>query len=346
MNNNYIDKFNKYKDKVNINYFGGDSDMKNLPKSSIEIILYTISSLDGGDTKQIISIIHTEYNKVLEINKKRNKNYKLGIKAKDDSIKKLNFRIQPHTEKKKNNTISPAFKNGSSTVIYELRNEFDKKDEIKYLLRLIDSKPVHLCDLLKVKTEFELYKKYMYSVYYYGILNVLETGHARPHRMDYIITKFYNTDITKFTDKQKYKLLINIIQMFIDLKINNSFHADFKLENIGWDDNLNIILIDYDDKTIITINETIYTKTTKDYYKLNFPYTYVPKYLESDEFKFVKNINYIKYDKFSVGGLTKLISELLLKDDLITEYKLNDSYENILSYEKMLESLNKKLLLI
>ena len=37
--------------------------------------------------------------------------------------------------------------------------------------------------------------------------------------------------------------------MFIDLKINNSFHADFKLENIGWDDNLNIILIDYDDKT-------------------------------------------------------------------------------------------------
>jgi hypothetical protein len=161
--------------------------------------------------------------------------------------------------------------------------------------------------------------------------------------MDYIITKFYNTDITKFTDQQKYKLLINIIQMLIDIKNNNSFHADFKLENIGWDDNLNIILIDYDDKTIIPINETIYTKTTKDYYKLNFPYTYVPKYLESDELKFVKNIDYLKYDKFSVGGLSKLITKLILKDDLITEYKLNDSYENILSYEKMLESLNKKL---
>ena len=134
--------------------------------------------------------------------------------------------------------------------------------------------------------------------------------------------------------------------MLLEFRKENYFHADFKLENIGWDDNLNIVLIDYDDKTIITIDEKIYTKTTKDYYKLNFPYTYVPKYLESDELKFVKNIDYLKYDKFSVGGLTKLITKLLLKDDLISEFKLNDSYENILSYEKMLESLNKKLLLI
>ena len=77
MNNNYKVRFIKYKDKVNINYFGGDSDMKNLPKSSIEIILYTISSLDGGDTAKIISNINVEYNKVLEINNKRKKNYLL-----------------------------------------------------------------------------------------------------------------------------------------------------------------------------------------------------------------------------------------------------------------------------
>lgn len=347
MNNNYIDRFIKYKDKVNINYFGGDSDMRNLPKSSVEIILYTISSLDGGDTEKIISNINVEYNKILKIienrkNDKIKKNYNLGIKAKNDSIKNLNFRIINHIENKK---ISPAFKNGSYTVLYELKNESNKKDETKYLLRLIDSEKVHICDLLKVKTEFELYKKYMYSVYYYGILNVLETGHARPHRMDYIITKFYNTDISKFTNKEKYTFLINVIQMLLDLKNNNSFHADFKLENIGWDDNLNIVLIDYDQNTIININESIYTKTTPRYYKLNFPYTYLPKYLVSDEKNYVLNTEYAKYDKFSVGGLSKLISKLGL-EDLNTEYKLNDSYENILSYEKMLESLNEKLLLI
>ena len=158
MNNNYKDKFIKYKDKLNINYFGGDNDLRNLPKFSIEIILYTISSLDGGDTTKIISNISVEYKKLLEINNKRKKNYKLGIKAKDDSIKKLNFRIIDHTE---NTKIAPAYRNGSYTVIYELKNESDKKDEIKYLLRLIDSEKVHLCDLLKVKTEFELYKKYI-----------------------------------------------------------------------------------------------------------------------------------------------------------------------------------------
>lgn len=344
MNINYNNKFIKYKNKVNtnINYFGGDNDMRNLPKSSIEIILYTISSLDGGNTEKIISNISVEYKKVLEINKKRNKNYKLGIKAKDNSIKKLNFRIIDHIE---NKIITPAFKNGSYTVIYELKNENDKKDETKYLLRLIDSEKVHLCDLLKVKTEFELYKKYMYSVYYYGVLNVLETGHARPHRMDYIITKFYNTNIDVFTNQQKYRFLINVIQMLLDLKNNNSFHADFKLENIGWDDNLNIVLIDYDQNTIININESIYTKTTPRYYKLNFPYTFLPKYLVSNEKNYVINTEYIKYDKFSVGGLVKLINRLSLIN-LIDEYKLNDSYENILSYEKMLESLNEKLLLI
>lgn len=342
MNINYNYKFIKYKNKVNINYFGGDNDLKNLPKSSIEIILYTISSLDGGDTDKIISNISIEYNKVLEINKKRNKNYKLGIKAKDNSIKKLNFRIIDHIE---NKIIAPAYRNGSYTVIYELKNESDKKDETKYLLRLIDSEKVHLCDLLKVKTEFELYKKYLYSVYYYGILNVLATGHARPHKMDYIITKFYNTDISRFTIQQKYKFLINIIQLLIDLKNNNSFHGDFKLENIGWDDNLNIVLIDYDQNTIVNINESIYEKTTPRYYRLIFPYSYLPQYLISDEKKYVINIEYVKYDKFSVGGLVNIISKLSL-ENLITEFKLNDSYENILSYEKMLESLNEKLLLI
>jgi hypothetical protein len=316
MNNNYKDKFIKYKDKLNINYFGGDNDLRNLPKFSIEIILYTISSLDGGDTTKIISNISVEYKKLLEINNKRKKNYKLGIKAKDDSIKKLNFRIIDHTENPK---IAPAYRNGSYTVIYELKNESDKKDEIKYLLRLIDSEKVHLCDLLKVKTEFELYKKYMYSVYYYGILNVLETGHARPHKMDYIITKFYNTDISRFTIQQKYKFLINIIQMLIDLKNNNSFHGDFKLENIGWDDNLNIVLIDYDQNTIVNINESIYEKTTPRYYRLNFPYSYLPRYLISDDKKYVINFEYVKYDKFSVGGLVNILSKLSL-ENLITEF--------------------------
>jgi len=333
--------------------------MRNLPISSTEIILYTISSLDGGetptlesfnnislvggDTAKIISNISVEYKKILEINKKRKKNYKLGIKAKDESIKNLNFRIIEHTGNMK---IAPAFKNGSYTVIYELKNEVDKTDKTKYLLRLIDSEKIHLCNLLKVKTEFEVYKKYMYSVYHHGLLNVLETGQARPHRMDYIITKFYNTNINVFTNKDKYTFLINVIQMLLDLKNNNCFHADFKLENIGWDDNLNIVLIDYDQYTIINFSkESIYTKTTPRYYKLNFPYTYVPKYLESNEKGYVNNTEYTKYDKFSVGGLGKLISKLSLDSDLITEFKLNDSYENILSYEQMLASISKKLLL-
>jgi len=331
----YKNKLLKYIAKIN--YAGGDIEMRNLPIKRTDMILYIITNIIGGTPDDIISIINTEYKKLLDMNKLRKKNYKLGIKQIDKIPAKINFRIIPPSNSEEDTVL---FKKGTYTAIYNLVNVFDKTDNKKYILRLFDNTKIHLCDLLKTKTEFDIFKKYVYNVYYWGTVNILETGKAKPHKIDYVITKLYNSDISGFTENQKLIFLRNNIQMLLDLRNLNYFHADYKLSNIGWTDDLNIVLIDYDQNTLIKIDKSMITDN-----KLNFPFTYLPKYLKISNIEdvLVNKTDYTKYDKFSVGGLVTLIYKLKLKDNLISEFKLEDSYENIFTYEKMLAEITKKL---
>jgi len=160
--------------------------------------------------------------------------------------------------------------------------------------------------------------------------------------IDYIITKQYNTDYSTFTLPQKYTFLINNIQMLLDLRKQNCFHSDYKMSNIGWDDSLNIILIDYDKNTILEITDKI-IKKVKDgkemMTKLTFARTYIPTYLINTNKIYINPLPIEQFDKFSVGGLVKIIEYLKLDIDLVNEFKLNDSYENIFTYEQMIEKL-------
>jgi hypothetical protein len=153
----------------------------------------------------------------------------------------------------------------------------------------------------------------------------------------------YNTKVTEFTPDQKYTFLENNIKMLLELRNKKCFLGDYKLANIGWDDNLNIILIDYDQDTIVRIDERLLRKHKflSKIRTIAFAHTYKPKYIFPDD----KNTNVndteiAKYDKFSIAGLINIIEKLHIKQDLIDLFKLKDTnYDNIFTYEKMLEVL-------
>lgn len=337
---NYINKIIKY--KLKLEYYGGDGELIPLARVRTDMILYTITSpiISGGDSDIISSIINDEYNKVLEINESKKKNYELGIKQINKIPVNIDFKIIPHNKDDK--SIRPIFNSGTYSAIYELKNQHNPKDTKKYILRLFDKTEIHLCGLKKIRHEYDIFLKYLMHIYYYGTLNIVKIGKVKPILIDYIITKQYNTDYSTFTLPQKYIFLINNVQMLLDLRKQNCFHSDYKISNIGWDDSLNIILIDYDKNTIMKITDKIIKKVRDSKQimtKLTFARTYVPNYLINANKIYVNPLPIEQFDKFSVGGLVKIIEHLELPINLVSEFKLNDSYENIFTYEQMLEKL-------
>ena len=350
---NYYYKYSKYLKKIN-NLSGGQNKMEgfhNLPKSSLDLLLYYIKPISGGDSSNILKIINTEYLKI------KDTKYTLGVKTMIDSPSnnKIKYMFVIHQT-----SDIPAMNAGHFSAIYELKNDFDKTDPTKYILRLFerkssynvdDKKPdankFHMCDKKKIKEEYELFSKYLMNIYSYGIFNILETGKVRHTKVDYILTHKYNilTNIDDLSSEEKYKLLYNNIQMLLDFRKQNYFLGDYKISNIGWEKDFEIILIDYDQDSIIKIDDKIIRngKIMKQMKYLGFPHTFIPNYLTSNiklKLSQINDTEIIKYDKFSVGGLINIIEELKIKPDLINIFKLNDeNYDNIFTYEQMLDLL-------
>jgi len=171
--NNY-NKYQKYLLKINM-FYGGENKLKgqhNLPKSSIDLLLYIITPLphSGGDASTILPLINTEYLKV------KNTKYKLGIKTlvESSSNKKINYEIITHINTYNKLDVTPALNAGKFSAIYELKNNYDLTDTTKYILRLFnreptyhidpsnkDGKKYHMCDRKKIKEEYELFSKYL-----------------------------------------------------------------------------------------------------------------------------------------------------------------------------------------
>ena len=352
-NMNYYNKYNKYLNKI-INLNGGQNKMEglhNLPKSSLDLLLYYIKPISGGISDNILKIINTEYLKI------KDTKYILGVKTMVDSPSnnKIKYIFVIHKT-----PYIPAINAGHFSGIYELKNDFDKTDTTEYILRLFerrvtysvdDTKPdankFHMCDKKKIKEEYELFSKYLMNIYSFGVFNVLESGKIRHTKMDYILTHKYNllTDREDFSSEEKYKLIYNNIQMLLDFRNKNYFLGDYKISNVGWEKDFDIILIDYDQDSIIKIDDKILknNKIIKKMKFLGFPHTYIPNYLTSNikfELSQVNDTEISKYDKFSIGGLVNMIEELKIKPDLINIFKLNDeNYDNIFTYEQMLNLL-------
>jgi hypothetical protein len=273
------------------------------------------------------------------ITKNWKKTNSLGIRS-ITNPETINFLFIPNNQDK---IDEPILGRGTFTAVYQLKNEHDKSDSTKYILRLFsrDSKlsDKHMIHNEKTMNEYKLYEKYLIKIFYYGGLKVTDQKFKYTHNnqnmnldnyefipntkkeynFDHIITKIYkmpvfdkNYYIVNLTNLQKYLFLYNNVVMLNELFKNKSFHADYKIGNVGWDNskNMNVILIDYDIDTIqhvdklntkIIINNGIVTS-------IRFPSTYIPEFIKNGNG--IKSVPVDQYLKYSIGGLNNVINLL------------------------------------
>jgi len=327
-----MDKILKYKNKIY--YFLNNLIPEGTPEFIRENFNFYIDDLTGGNVDDIWPVVTMKWRR------KR----KLGIIGVYDKKNKFLF-----TPINRSSPDVPLFKKGSNTAIYKINHI-----ELGYnfIIRLYsDDNSTHMIDLPKIKDEYQKYKDNLIKVYYYGLIQTLdnkfflfgdvinEDKDIKTYQFNHIITKVYNTPIfgsngiTNMNNLQKYKFILNNVKLLMKLELNNEFLGDYKLGNIGWDNNysMDVILIDYDVNTIIKISSDLlkYGSVTE----LTFPTSYPPKYIGEGDMigkystLFINNTD--KFDKYSVGGLSQIISTLDLKFnksliDLPTHLQYND----------------------
>ena len=380
---NYQNKLNKYYSKYI--FAGGNNTELNINNDiwkgkEVELQLY-IPQI-AGESENIWPLITKNWKK----------NKILGIKSTVDST--INFLFVPNNIDKND---EPILGRGTFTAVYQLKNEHNQKDLTKYILRLYERdlqiSNKHMMYNIKISSEYEKYKNYLIKNYYYGEFKIYENEfeyivnehnqdldmykflpNMKQYNFDYIITKIYNTptfdnyyNVTGLTNIQKFTFLYNNILMLDNLAKNNSFHADYKIANIGWEnpEKMNVILIDYDIDTIQSIDSTnkkIVVDTNGNVSSLLFPSTFIPEYIKRNNG--ILSVPIQQYIKYSVGGLDQIIKTLNISyttqfvklpstlatggkiyvlnlEDLSTSLHLTSkNYDTIPTYSEMLVILN------
>jgi hypothetical protein len=297
-----------------------------------EIELYFPMPLYGGDSNNIWPLINRKW-KILK---------RLGIKGKINA--NLNFIINAKNEKNQ----APILGRGTYTAVYEISNALNKYDTNKYILRIyernLDIAPVHFMKTTKIMNEYKNYNNYLIKIFYYGELKLrdnefrliesktnsdydtyINLSTVKNFNFDYTITKLYNIPslgidnyVNNLTNLKKFVFLYNNVVMLKKLADNNEFHADYKIANVGWEDEakLNVILIDYDDETIqeaSSINKKFKINSmgiVNDFY---FASTYIPEYLSDGKGGILAKCLPAQFIKYSVGGLYMIIAHLNIK---------------------------------
>jgi len=300
----YYKPINYIKTQIKNKFFAIETDMELCKKDGSKLI--------GGSAHNIYPLIHNIY--------VQNSN-NLAIKStKTITIK---FDIIPGDNKEN----EPVYKYGSFTAVYLIEN-IDK-----YILRIYeDELNHHLLNNPKIIKEKELFDKYFFQIFYYGYI-VVKNDDSSINIFHYIITKLYNmADITNdfgfltvnnMDNKIKYKLIINILKFLKDLYDQNMFHSDFKLQNIGWDSDMNIIMIDYDLKTLqIADDSNQYIKRDKDNNIINLFNNVEGLYFPTSppsrpRYVFINNpkLKSSQLNKYSIGGLDYILEALNLQMD-------------------------------
>jgi len=302
----------------------------------LNVILYNPSS-KGGYSEDIIPIIKDEYN-LGKYNFKNNK---------PESDIKIDFTIVKSMDR------GILYGAGTFTAVYKIKdnnktiNDPNITDDM-YILRLVTrDNNTHMYDNPKIKREYELFNKYLPRIYYYGNFIVSNNIYY------YTITKLYNDfpiinnyfKIPKIlSNTDKFVFFYNNIVMLNDLLKKNYTHFDYKLSNIGFEkenNNINIILIDYDEKTLQELSVINNIFNVNNDQKVTLAYaisTYVPSWLIYN--KFVP-IDYFK--KYCTIGLYKMLNNLSIK------FKIKNKNENendiyIITTLPNFEKLNKNYL--
>jgi hypothetical protein len=312
MNYEYYDKYIKYKRKY-LKLKGGTK----LKINEDEFILYKIQKGGfSGNVWPTISHMWQKYDKLMGIRSTTNKFIDYTI---------LNHNIDM--------PYAPLVARGGTSAVYDVLDNYEESETV-YVLKITEKIGPHLFNNPKILEEYKNFEKYMMQIYTYGTLKINDNAYKyipnessymkdnyeiketemKDYIFDITITKFYNlvyTDASNLTNTQKFTFLYNNINMLKFFEENGYFHGDYKIDNIGFDNDINPILIDYDEETLqIFSKSNKYLELDKDDNVINttFKSSYIPKYIKQNN-----NIHYSKYNKFSIGGLAELIWALQIK---------------------------------
>lgn len=178
------------------------------------------------------------------------------------------------------------------------------------------------------------YNEKMIDIYLYG--NILDENCNRI--CQYMLTKRYNTfddynTIKTLSKNEKINMIMDILDFCSKLQKQGKFWRDIKVPNIGYDENKKVVLIDYDNYTIIDQNDDEFMNHCIS--KMNticLGYasgTYVPKYafvaVEGEDGKNMSSNDLLrqkmielyknkKLDKLMTVGLVEIIVTLIKND--------------------------------
>jgi hypothetical protein len=202
---------------------------------------------------------------------------------------------------------------GDNTAVFVIEckkpDDFQKNIVLRVSGREYDNKKF----IIKYNNDVSVVDQALPKILFYGELKDHLGNSFEPSYKHTIMLK-YMTNFDILSAHNKLLILKSLLHTLIKLDEAGYFLFDLKLDNIGYDNEYNCILIDYDMDTLVK-----YKKGAHEYIPDDLKYvgTYIPLYvmksmqdLERDGHnKLIGS----KYDKFSVAGIATIIVDLFFK---------------------------------
>ena len=166
--------------------------------------------------------------------------------------------------------------------------------------------------IAKYKADIEKFPHNIPLHYMYGTLTFVHSGITYT-KMYVIVKKYYNSkDILQFDLVPKVKILKSCLQTIKQITEKGICYRDLKTSNIGCDENYIFIILDYDMKTLFTVDTSNVKKIEKllnDYVSSTFlPFYFINQVIS---YSVHRNIKMIQFDKIYLLGLTQVMFDLL-----------------------------------
>lgn len=158
---------------------------------------------------------------------------------------------------KRHKILGKCIAAGTFTAVIGVRDISKNKNFIdkKLIMRIFSMRHQTMRNFIsRWKHDKQLYTENIIDIYFYG--NVI----GAKERTRYVMTKMYRTFNDATLDTMEFNkkiMLVNNLLILCDrIRTSGKYIRDLKLENIGFDENYNIVLIDYEEITIIDPNDS------------------------------------------------------------------------------------------
>jgi len=206
--------------------------MNKINPSYIDLLLKP--NLTGGNLDNVLVSISNIKNKYLE--EKSNKSDKLTFQFIDEY----------NTQKEKN---SNYLGKGVNTVVCAIKQI---KDNNIYVIRIFE-RDLHSVQKIinhNYKNDKNNFDKAIPNIYCYGrLLNDHDTNPTKVE-LCYMIVDLYHTNFNKLNFCKKIKIFVNLLELLKKAHEKNYFFWELKFDNIGYDNDYNCVMIDYDDHCV------------------------------------------------------------------------------------------------